>query len=95
MTADRVAIEIVAATALTVVSTYSGQTSGRPSIAASTTAMAMSPKVLAQPTTELTISTLRRSNASASMPPQSPAMIIGTSANPPTSDTANVERVMS
>jgi hypothetical protein len=55
----------------------------------------MSPKMLAQPTTELMISTRLRSNASASIPPHSPAMIIGTRAMPPTSDTAKVDRVMS
>ncbi len=48
-----------------------------------------------QAKTAETSATVRRSNASASMPPYSPARIIGTSETTPTRETMNVDRVIS
>ncbi len=99
MTDARVAICTVAATELNVASTYSGQTGTSPagpvSRPESMNAITMSPIVELQPIRALTMRTRLRSKASAIMPPQSPATIIGSRPMPPTSDTANVDSVMS
>ncbi len=52
-----------------------------------------SPSVASHDTAADAIATTRRSNASASIPPYSPARIVGTSATTPISATSNVDRV--
>lgn len=95
VTEARVVICTVDETELKVANRYSGQTGTSPA-GSPVSYQAMSARAITevQPMSALTSSTRLRSNASAIIPPQRPATIIGMRPMPPTSETARVDSVM-